>query len=113
MFFSTCFKGLICLIVLTPQTSEAQKGETTKKQEQKLVVKQSSDSGNYNSNYKQSYTKGKKEGRLTVNSETDSLFEGDNYKNRPHTQAYDVITIKKEPVEKKDENYKHQFPSGK
>jgi len=98
--------------MLTPQKSVGQTG-TTKKQEQRLVVKERSDSVNYNSNYKQSHNKGGKEGHLTVNTETDSLFEGDNYKNRPHTQAYDVITIKKEPVEKKDENYKHQFPSGK
>jgi|GEM_PF-6044482 len=113
MLFSTCFKGLIFLVLLTPKTGEGQTPKTAKRQEERLVVKENSNNGSYNSNYKQSHNKGKKEGRLTVNTETDSLFEGDNYKNRPHTQAYDVITIKKEPVEKKDENYKHQFPSGK
>ena len=114
MFFSTCFsvKGLVLFLMLTSQTSEAQPQKATNKQ-YRPVVKESYYINNYNPNYKQGNFKGKAGKHLTAHTLRDSSFEEENYKHRPHNQVNDIIIIKKEPVEKKDENYKHQFPAGK
>ncbi len=91
---------------------KAQSVKEAKKQEKRIVIKENHSLVTHNPNYKQNNPSNRVSGNLSINTNRDSILKDDNYKHRPHNKACNVITIKEEPVDKKDENYKHQFPSG-
>jgi len=115
MVWGSCvfsIKSYILILILIPAYSKAQTLSKAKKQDKRLVIKESNSVNNFNPNYKQSRNEIRNTKTLTMSTEKDSAFEDDNYKHRPHNKSVDRIIIK-QVVDKKDENYKHQFPLGK
>jgi hypothetical protein len=104
MVWATCC--CIFFLILTPAYGKAQDKST-----KRLVIRESRTINNYNPNYKQSKNKTRTDNTLSITTEKDSSFEEDNYKHRPRNKSVDRVIIK-EVVDKKDENYKHQFPLG-